>query len=72
VPAPRRQGAAAEIRMTAGQVLPDVRHRLDDLRKGVAALQQQVDELTALCGLAQSDVDAHRDGRRDGALYTGS
>ena len=72
VPVPRWQGAAAEIRMTAVQVLPDVQHRLDDLRKGMAALQQQVDELTALCGLALSDVDAYRDGRRDGALYTGS
>jgi hypothetical protein len=67
----------ADLRVT-GELLIELRGRMDELRDGLYALQRQVSELTALTVLTalgrlpQQGADGRGDGRRDGARYNGS
>jgi DNA-binding SARP family transcriptional activator len=68
------QRVDADLRAT-GELLLDIRSRMDELRDGLYALQKQVSELTALTALGrlpQQPADGRGDGRRDGARYNGS
>jgi DNA-binding SARP family transcriptional activator len=56
----------------SGDLRSEIWRRLGQVRDSLAAVQEQVSELTMLCRVVQGSANGHGDGRRDDARYNGS